>query len=90
MPKKSHPMDVARTAVSVMGLEDKETNNNSPEANMRKAIRIFAKTPTAIAAFFRARKGKNVIPPKKKLTFSENFFYMCFGKVPKRRNCESF
>ena len=24
MPKKSHPMDVARTAVSVMGLEDKE------------------------------------------------------------------
>jgi len=36
MPKKSHPMDVARTAVSVMGLEDKETSNNSPEANMRK------------------------------------------------------
>jgi len=77
MPKKSHPMDVARTVVSVMGLEDKETNSNSPAANMRKAIRIFAKTPTAIAAFFRARKDKNVIPPKKKLSFSENFFYMC-------------
>ncbi len=73
MPKKSHPMDVARTAVSVMGLEDNETSNNSPEANMKKAIRIFAKTPTALAAFFRARKGKKVIPPKKKLTFSENF-----------------
>ena len=28
---------------------------------MRKAIRIFAKTPTAIAAFFRARKGKKII-----------------------------
>ena len=67
MPKKSHPMDVARTIVSVLGLEDKETNDNSPEANMRKTIRIFAKTPTAIAAFFRARKGKNVIPPKKKI-----------------------
>ena len=65
MPKRSHPMDVARTVVSVMGLEDKETTNNSPEANMRKTIRIFTKTPTAIAAFFRARKGKNVIPPKK-------------------------
>ena len=49
---------------------------------MRKAIRIFAKTPTAMAAFFRARKGKNVIPPKKGLGFSENFFYMCFGKIP--------
>jgi len=90
MPKKSHPMDVARTAVSVMGLEDKETNNNSSEANMRKAIRIFAKTPTAIAAFFRARKGKNVIPPKKNLSFSENFFHMCFGKVPKKEIVKAF
>jgi len=90
MPKKSHPMDVARTAVSVMGLEDKETGNNSSEANMRKAMRIFAKTPTAIAAFFRARKGKNVIPPKKKLSFSENFFYMCFGKVPKKEIVKAF
>ena len=84
MPKKAHPMDVTRTIVSVMGLEDKETSNNSPSANMRKAIRIFAKTPTAIAAFFRARKGKNVIPPKKGLGFSENFFYMCFGKIPSK------
>ncbi len=90
MPKRSHPMDVARTVVSVMGLEDKETTNNSPAANMRKAIRIFAKTPTAIAAFFRARKGKNIISPKKGLSFSENFFYMCFGKVPKREIVKAF
>ena len=90
MPKRSHPMDVARTVVSVMGLEDKETSNNSAEANMRKAIRIFAKTPTAIAGFFRARKGKNVIPPKKGLSFSENFFYMCFGKVPNEEIVKAF
>ncbi len=90
MPKKSHPMDVARTVVSVMGLEDKDTNNNSPAANMRKAIRIFAKTPTAIAAFFRARKGKSVIPPKKGLGFSENFFYMCFGEVPSKEIIKTF
>ena len=74
MPKKSHPMDVARTVVSVMGLEDKETNSNLPAANMRKAIRILAKTPTAIAAFFRARKGKNIIPPKKNYHFLKTFF----------------
>ena len=90
MPKKSHPMDVARTVVSVMGLEDKETSNNSASSNMRKAIRIFAKTPTAIAAFFRARKGKKVIPPKKGLGFSENFFYMCFGKIPNKEIVKAF
>ena len=90
MPKKAHPMDVSRTIVSVLGLEDKETNDNSPNANMRKAIKIFAKTPTAIAAFFRARKGQNVIPPKKKLSFAENFFYMCFGKVPNKEIVKAF
>ena len=90
MPKKSHPMDVARTVVSIMGLEDKETNNNSEVSNMRKAIRIFSKTPTAIAAFFRCRKGKKIIPPKKDLSFSENFFYMCFGTLPSKEIIKAF
>ena len=90
MPKKAHPMDVARTFVSIMGLEDKETSDNSPEANMRKTMRIFAKTPTAIAAFFRVRKGKKIIKPKKDLSFSENFFYMCFGKVPQKEIVKAF
>ena len=90
MPKKSHPMDVARTAVSVMGLEDRETSDSSPEANMRKALRIFSKTPTALAAFYRIRKGKKIIKPKKDLTFAENFFYMCFGKVPQKEIVKAF
>ena len=90
MPKKAQPMDVARTAVSLMALEDKETKDNSPKANMRKAIRIFSKTPIAMAAFFRARKGKKIISPKKNLTFSENFFYMCFGKVPSKEIVKAF
>ena len=58
IPRKAHPMDVARTAVSIMGLEDNETKDNAPKANLRKAMRIFAKTPVALAAFYRARKGK--------------------------------
>ena len=90
MPKKAHPMDVARTVVSVMGLEDKETSDNSLEANMRKAMRIFAKTPTALAAFYRIRNGKKIIKPKKTLSFSENFFYMCFGKIPQKGIVKAF
>ncbi len=89
-PKKAHPMDVARTVVSIMGLEDKETKDNSPKANMRKVMRIFAKMPVALAAFYRARKGKKIIPPKKNLSFSENFFHMCFGKVPNKDIVKAF
>jgi 2-methylcitrate synthase len=90
IPKKSHPMDVARTVVSFMGLEDKETKDNSPKANLRKTIRILAKTPTALAAFYRLRKGKKIISPKKNLNFSENFFHMCFGKVPNKEIVKAF
>ena len=35
-------MDVIRTCVSLMALEDKDTKDNSPKANM-KSDRIFAK-----------------------------------------------
>ena len=90
IPKKAHPMDVARTAVSVMGLEDKETSNNTPSSNMRKTMRIFAKTPVALAAFYRLRKGKKIIEPKKNLSFAENFFHMCFGKVPNEDIVKAF
>ena len=89
-PKKAHPMDVARTVVSLMGLEDKETKDNSPKANLRKVMRIFAKTPVALAAFYRARKGKTIISPKNNLSFSENFFHMCFGKVPNKDLVKAF
>ena len=90
MPKNAHPMDVIRTCVSLMALEDKDTKDNSPKANMRKAMKIFAKTPTAVAAYFRARKGKSVISPSKNLSFSENFFKMMFNKVPDKEIVRAF
>ena len=90
MPKTAHPMDVIRTCVSLMALEDKDTKDNSPKANMRKAMRIFAKTPTAVAAYFRCRKGKKIISPNKNLSFSENFFKMMFNKVPDKEIVRAF
>ena len=90
MPKNAHPMDVIRTCVSLMALEDKDTRDNSPKANMRKAMKIFSKTPTAVAAYFRYRKGKKIISPSKNLSFSENFFKMMFGKVPDKEIVRSF
>ncbi len=90
MPRNAHPMDVIRTCVSLMALEDKDTKDNSPKANMRKAMRIFAKTPTAVAAYFRTRKGKSIIAPSNKLSFSENFFKMMFNKVPDKEIVRAF
>jgi len=90
MPKNAHPMDVVRTCVSLMALEDKDTKDNSPKANMRKAMRIFAKTPSVVAAYFRARKGKKIISPNRKMSYAENFFKMMFNKVPDKEIVRAF
>ena len=89
-PKNAHPMDATRTSVSHLGLEDSETATNTIEANYNKFIKIFSKTPTAVAAHFRTRKGLDIIDPKKDLSFSENFFHMCFGNVPSKDVVKAF
>ena len=81
-PKGAHPMDALRTAVSFIGMEDPRIWDDSPETNMDKFISLLAKIPSAIAAAYRSSKGLDYIAPKKDLTMSENFFHMCFGKVP--------
>ena len=56
-------MDAIRTAVSFMGMEDPEEADNSEPATRRKAMRLLAKIPTAIAATYRAGKGQPPIAP---------------------------
>jgi 2-methylcitrate synthase len=89
-PKNAHPMDTTRTSVSHLGLEESEASTNTIEANYNKFIKIFAKTPTTVAANFRTRKRLDIIDPKKDLSFSENFFHMCFGKVPSKDVVKAF
>ena len=89
-PKTANPMDTIRTSVSHLSLEDSETDTNTIKANYNKFIRIFSKTPTAVAANFRTRKELDIIDPKKDLSFSENFFHMCFGKVPSKDVVKAF
>jgi 2-methylcitrate synthase/citrate synthase II len=89
-PRKAHPMDATRTAVSFMGMEDPEGQDNSVEATRRKALRLYAKIPTAIAAIARIRRGLRPIRPKAELSFSENIFHMFFGKVPEPAIVKAF
>lgn len=81
--RKAHPMDTLRTAVSFIGQEDETANDSSPAGLYAKSIRMFAKIPEIVAVDFRLRNGKEPIAPTKDLAFSENFFHMCFGEVPK-------
>ncbi len=89
-PKSAHPMDMIRTAVSFMGMEDPETADISDAAQRRKAMRLLAKIPTAVAASNRLSKGLQPIAPDAGLPFCENFFHMVFGKVPQPEVIKAF
>ncbi|MCQ6278347.1 citrate synthase [Bacillus sp. EB600] len=77
-----HPMAALRTAVSLLGLYDEESDLMDEEANYRKAIRLQAKMPTIVTAFARIRKGLEPVAPRPDLNFAANFLYMLDGKEP--------
>jgi 2-methylcitrate synthase/citrate synthase II len=89
-PAEAHPMDAIRTAVSFMGMEDPEAADVSDAAQRRKAMRLLAKLPTAVAATNRISKGQEPIAPDPALPFCENFFHLVFGKVPQPEVIKSF
>jgi len=89
-PKDAHPMDAIRTAVSFMGMEDPEAGDVSDAAQRRKAMRLLAKLPSAVAATNRLSKGLEPIAPDPTLPFCENFFHLVFGKVPAKAVIKAF
>ncbi len=83
-PASADPMARLRTAVSYLGMEDPDANDNRREANLEKAIKMLARMPTIVATGYRCHKGLEPIPPRRDLSFAENFFHMCFGEVPEK------
>jgi len=90
LPASCHPMDVLRTAVSLLGAADHREDDVSPDANLAKAMGLMAKLPTVVAWEMRRRRGQVRIPPDPGLSFVDNFFHMCFGVVPDREVTRCF
>ena len=79
---KAEPMDVLRTAVSMLSLYDPLARDQSPEANARKALKLMAQTPTLVSTFDRLRNGRPVIEGDPNLGLAANFLYTLTGKRP--------
>tara|TARA_R110002096_G_scaffold173781_10_gene349147 strand:- start:103391 stop:104545 length:1155 start_codon:yes stop_codon:yes gene_type:complete len=76
------PMDILRTAVSVLGHFDPDCQDNSPEANLRKSKRLLAKIPTIIGHMQNSIEGKDFVAPRSDLSHSANLLYMMTGAEP--------
>lgn len=75
--KDCHPMDALRTMMSYWGAKGYPWDE-SEEQRKEKALRFLAAAPVFIAAHYRLRNQLHPISPDIKLSFSENFFKMCF------------
>jgi len=86
LPLTSHPMDVVRTAVSVIGATDptlsQENGLTDPGLNEGRAIYLLAQLPAIIAYDQRRRRDLDLVEPRDDLSYSANFLHMTFGEVP--------
>jgi citrate synthase len=82
LPKNAHPMAVLRTATSALGHVDPDAGDDSPAANVRKAVRLTAQIPAIAAAFHRLRTGAAPLGPEAKLGHAASYLYLLHGTPP--------
>ena len=80
------PMDIVRTAVSLLGNLDEQAQSLEREAEIAKAKRVLAKIPTIIGHMQRVIEGKNPIAPDAggdpALGHAANLLYLITGEKP--------
>ncbi|WP_435094068.1 citrate synthase [Halorubrum sp. N11] len=86
------PMAALRTAASMLSAYEPEADADPEdlEATLRQGRRITAKVPTVLAAFERARQGKDPVAPDPDLSHAANFLYMLTGTEPDDVSAETF
>ena len=82
LPRNTPPMTALRSAISMSGVHDPLAENETPEANFEKSIRLTAEMTTIVAAIRRILDGREPVAPKKDLSHAANFMYMLNDKVP--------
>ncbi|ABY22568.1 2-methylcitrate synthase [Renibacterium salmoninarum ATCC 33209] len=90
LPTSCHPMDVCRTATSVIGANHALAEDSSPEANLQKAKELFAAMPAVVAYDQRRRHGLDPVEPREDLGYSANFLWMTFGEETAPEVVEAF
>jgi citrate synthase len=75
-------MDALRTLTSVLAHYDPDVNDNSPQANYRKAVRLTAQLGSLVATLGRVNAGGSPMSPDPVLGHAANFLYMLTGERP--------
>jgi len=83
-PKSAAPMDVLRTAVSMLGLYDSAQSDEEENAHpvYQRALAIVAKVGVIVGYFHRARQGLDLPPIRTDLGEAAHFLYLINGEEP--------
>ena len=82
LPEHGHPMDALQAAVAALGMFYPVRNVLDRQVQYWSTIRLIAKVPTIVAAYYRLRRGDEPVQPRDDLDHAGNFLYMLTGKVP--------
>lgn len=82
LPKETPPMHVLRTGVSALGCLDPEADDDQPEAQRRKAMKLIAQVPVITATWHRLRTGREPLSSDSSLGEAANFLYLLDGTKP--------
>ena len=82
LAQQASPMSMLRTSISAASTYDPDGWDETAAAQLRKAMRLVAKTPTLIASYHRLRTGQDVLPANPKLSHAANFLWMLLGEEP--------
>jgi len=82
MPPRTSQMDVLRSAASLLAHWDPDVNDNSHDANVRKAERLLAQLPVVMAARHRLKQGKEPVAAESGRSLASNCLYMLFRADP--------
>ena len=83
-PKTARPIDVMRTAVSMLGCYDTQRHDLDMGEIRATAIKLVAQIGIVAAYFHRARNGLNLPPIRKDLSEAAHFLYLMTGEVPSK------
>ena len=81
LPEHGHPMDALQAAVAALGMFYPARNVLDRQVQYWSTIRLIAKVPTIVAAYYRLRRGDEQIQPRDDLNHTSNFLYMLTEKV---------
>ena len=68
LPKDCPPMHAIRTGVSALGCYDTTADDDTMDAQRRKALRLIAQIPVITAYFHRSRQGLPLVAPDRGLS----------------------